>query len=199
MSDSLARSYARPAQPAAPQTPARTHIEIVPTREQRKARPKLVYGVTAVLGIIAIIAAQLVLSVVTSQGAYEIAALQTQQKDAVRDAQMVTEDLDRMKSPQFLAANAQALGMVTNANPVYLQLSDGAVLGQPFGEQGVGASGASALVPNSLLAGVPLVTEQAPPAAAETETVSATPTAPVAPVATPELALQDGIPAPATH
>ncbi len=208
MSDNLARSYARPMHPAAPQrsaeVPARTHIEIVPSREQRKARPKLAYGITAVLGIIAIIAAQLVLSVVTSQGAYEIAALQTQQKEASRDAQMVTEDLDRLKSPQFLAANAQALGMVTNANPAYLQLSDGAVLGQPFGEQGVGAAGASALVPNALLAGVPLVTEQAPPAAAppaaaQITAVSATPTAVAPPVADPELALQNGIPAPATH
>lgn len=207
MSDNLARSYAqqaRPAHPAAPQrgteAPARPHIEIVPTREQRKARPKLAYGITAVLGIVAIVAAQLVLSVVTSQGAYEIAALQTQQKEATRDAQAVTEDLDRMKSPQFLAANAQALGMVTNANPVYLQLSNGAVVGQPFGEQGVGAAGASSLVPNSLLAGVPLVTEQAPPAAAaETEAKSATPTPPAPAPATPELALQNGIPAPATH
>ena len=36
-----------------------------------------------------------------------------------------------MQSPQYLAANAEALGMVPNANPVYLRLSDGAVLGQP--------------------------------------------------------------------
>ncbi|MET1018516.1 MAG: hypothetical protein ABWX62_00885, partial [Microterricola sp.] len=168
MSDNLARNsehYARPAHPAAAPTP-RSHIEIVPSREQRKARPKLAYGLTAVLGIIAIIAAQLVLSVVTSQGAYDIAALQLQQKEATRDAQILTEDLDRMKSPQFLAANAQALGMVTNANPAYLQLSNGAVLGQPFGEQGTSATGASALVPNALLSGVPLVTEQTPDAAA---------------------------------
>ncbi|SDS89772.1 hypothetical protein [Microterricola viridarii] len=200
MSDNLARNYARPSHPAAPQRATeapRPHIEIVPSREQRKARPKLAYGITAVLGIIAIIAAQLVLSVVTSQGAYEIAALQTQQKEATRDAQAITEDLDRLKSPQFLAANAQALGMVTNANPAYLRLSDGAVLGQPFGEQGVGASGASSLVPNALLAGVPLVTEQAPPA--ESEAKSATPTPPAAPQAPAELPLQNGIPAPATH
>ncbi|KQW05463.1 hypothetical protein ASC66_10675 [Leifsonia sp. Root4] len=215
MSDNLARTsahYARPAHPAAPSAPTRTHIEIVPSREQRKARPKLAYGLTAVLGIIAIIAAQLVLSVVTSQGAYDIAALQLQQKEATRDAQILTEDLDRMKSPQFLAANAQALGMVTNANPAYLQLSDGAVLGQPFGEQGTSATGASALVPNALLSGVPLVTEQAPDAAAAeapalkapvlvagNESDSATPSAPVTPQNTPELPLQNGIPAPSTH
>jgi hypothetical protein len=214
MSDNLARSsvsYARPSHPAAPSAPTRTHIEIVPSREQRKARPKLAYGLTAVLGIIAIIAAQLVLSIVTSQGAYDIAALQLQQKEATRDAQILTEDLDRMKSPQFLAANAQALGMVTNANPAYLQLSDGAVLGQPFGEQGTSAAGASALVPNALLNGVPLVTEQAPAAAAEApaltapviaaqdESDSATPTPPVTPQNSPELPLQNGIPAPSTH
>lgn len=209
MNDNLARSVALPVErPSQP----RPHIEIVPSREQRKARPQLAYGLTAVLGIVAIIAAQLILSVVISQGAYDIAQLQADQKDLGRDAQIVTEDLDRIKSPQYLAANAQALGMVTNANPAYLRLSDGAVLGQPFGEQGVGVSGASALVPNALLGGVPLVTQQAPDAAAaagpvllapvisaEHEAVSGAPTAPLAPVQAPELPLQGGIPAPSTH
>lgn len=209
MNDNLARSIALPLE--RPGT-ARPHIEIVPSREQRKARPRLAYGLTAVIGIVAIIAAQLILSVLISQGAYDIAQLQSDQKDLGRDAQIVVEDLDRVKSPQFLASNAQALGMVTNANPAYLRLSDGAVLGQPFGEQGVGVSGASALVPNSLLGGVPLVTDQVPDAAAGggpvlsapviavgNEAVSGTPTAPVAPVQTPELPLQGGIPAPSTH
>lgn len=209
MNDNLARTVALPLERPAITRP---HIEIVPSREQRKARPQLAYGLTAVLGIVAIIAAQLILSVVISQGAYDIAQLQTDQKELGRDAQIVVEDLDRVKSPQFLAANAQALGMVTNANPAYLRLSDGAVLGQPFGEQGVGVSGASALVPNALLSGVPLVTEQVPDAAAASapvltapviaahdEAVSGTPTAPVAPVQSPELPLQGGIPAPSTH
>ena len=139
-----ARLQGRPAHPlVAPAPSARPHIEIVPSREQRKARPKLAYGLTAVLGIIGIISAQLVLSVLISQGAYDLSELTTAKKELGRDAQIVAEDLDRVKSPQFLAANAQALGMVTNANPAYLRLSDGAVLGQPFGEQGVGVSGAS--------------------------------------------------------
>lgn len=202
MSDNLARTGIPALDPAG--WSPRPHIEIVPSREQRKSRPKLAYGVTAVLGIVGIVAAQLVLSVVISQGAYEISDLKAAQKELGRDAQSVTEDLDRVKSPQFLAANAQALGMVTNANPAYLRLSDGAVLGQPFGEQGVGVSGASALVPNALLGGVPLVTEQpqeaaVPAAPAAVEQTAATPPAPAAPPAAPEPALQGGIPSPATH
>ena len=34
-----------------------------------------------------------------------------------------------LDSPQNLAANAEGLGMVSNGNPVFLRLSDGAVLG----------------------------------------------------------------------
>ncbi len=211
--DNATRWNARPAYPAPLATPPRPHIEIVPSREQRKARPKLAYGLTAVLGIVAIIAAQLVLSVLISQGAYDLSALTTQKKELGRDAQVVAEDLDRVKSPQYLAANAQALGMVTNANPAYIRLSDGAVQGQPFGEQGVGVAGASELVPNALLAGVPLVTQQpaadaaasagpvlsAPVISVNGEPNSATPSEPVAATANAELPLQGGIPSPATH
>ena len=64
-----------------------------------------------------------------------------------------------MQSPQYLAANAEALGMVPNANPVYLRLSDGAVLGEPSAADG-GARSTAPLVPNALIDGVPLVTEQ---------------------------------------
>ena len=64
-----------------------------------------------------------------------------------------------MESPQYLAVNAEALGMVPNADPVYLRLSDGAVLGEPTAAPG-GAGHPRPLVPNALIDGVPLVTEQ---------------------------------------
>ena len=47
--------------------------------------------------------------------------------------------------------------MVPNADPVYLRLSDGAVLGVPTAADG-GAVASGPLVPNSLIDGVPLVT-----------------------------------------
>ena len=78
-----------------------------------------------------IVVAQMLLSIAVTQGAYEVDAYQIAQAKLARQEQQLREDLDRVQSPQYLAANAEALGMVPNANPVYLRLSDGGVLGQP--------------------------------------------------------------------
>jgi hypothetical protein len=101
------------------------------TEAGRRTKPRLVYAIIAVGGIAVIVAAQLLLSIAVAQGAYEIDSYQVQQASLAREEQKLSEDLDRVQSPQFLAANAEALGMVPNANPVYLRLSDGAVLGEP--------------------------------------------------------------------
>jgi hypothetical protein len=112
-------------------------------------------------GIGVILLAQLMLSIVLADGAYQISSLQNQKHDAVLLQHSLSETLDLYNSPQHLAANAEALGMVTSSNPAYLRLSDGAVLGAPSSAP-VGAGGAADLVPNALLAGRPLVTQLTP-------------------------------------
>ncbi|MBK5239069.1 MAG: hypothetical protein JJE28_08195, partial [Actinomycetales bacterium] len=111
-----------------------------------------------------------------------------------------------LASPQNLAANAEALGMVNNNTPVYLRLSDGAVLGSPeAASAGAGVIGGGTLVANSLLSNVPLVTT----VAAEAAATAASQTAPGATgagasVPTPVVAvgpvpLQNGLPGMSTH
>lgn len=191
MSDSLAYSIAG-AYPAPASAPAsRPHIEVVPTRDQRRARPRLFYAIVACSGVAAIFIVKLLLSVAVSQGAYEVAALQSDSSDLTRQVQAASEDLARATSPQYLAANAEALGMVTNPHPAYLRLSDHAVLGAPQSAEGASVlGGAESYVPNALLAGVPLVTDlsasAAPaPAAASAATETATPPAPPTALPTP--------------
>ncbi|GAB3606679.1 hypothetical protein GCM10027413_20880 [Conyzicola nivalis] len=138
------------------------HIEIVSSRAQRRARPRAVYAVVAVAGLFVLFIAQLLLSIVVSDGAYRIAALQTSQRDLGREQQALSEQLDMLSSPQNLATQAESLGMVlSNTNPVFLRLADGAILGTAAaadaGESVITGS-AGSLVPNSLLGGVPLVT-----------------------------------------
>jgi len=138
------------------------HIEIVSSREQRRARPRAAYAIVAVAGLFVLFIAQLLLSIVVSDGAYRIAALQTSQRDLGREQQALSEQLDMLSSPQNLATQAESLGMVlSTTNPVFLRLADGAILGTAAaadaGETVITGSAAS-LVPNSLLAGVPLVT-----------------------------------------
>jgi hypothetical protein len=139
---------------------------------------------------------QLLLSIAMTQGAYEMDAQLLRQAELQREQQKLSDDLDRLESPQFLAANAEALGMVPNVNPVYLRLSDGAVVGDPTAAAGATASSAS-LVPNALIDGVPLVTEQDAEETAKGGSGKPATPADGTPAAPP--AITGGLPTPATH
>lgn len=150
---STAYAYAEPQQ--APRRDARPrHIEIVTTRAQRRSRPRSFYAVVAVTSVFALLIAQLLLSILLSDGAYQIAALQGEQKQLARTEQALNESLDLLASPQSLALRAESLGMVLDTNaPVLLRLSDGLVSGIPTPAAGaagaIGADGAQ--VANALL------------------------------------------------
>ncbi|KQQ01478.1 MULTISPECIES: hypothetical protein [unclassified Rathayibacter] len=180
----IAIEQARPARPGAPTE--RPRIEAVPDAA-KSPRPKLVYGIVAVAGLFAIIVVQLLVSVGLSQGAYQISALQTEQKTLTRSNAEKQDAVDTLSSPQNLATAAQGLGMVANTAPVYLRLSDGAVLGDPASaaasEVGTAAT-ASTLVPNALI--------QPPAASADASASSAA-------SATSAVPLQGELPAPITH
>lgn len=122
-------ALARRLEAAPVEQPAPRHIQIVSTRTQRRARPRLVYAIVTVGGLFAVLLAQLLLSIALSDGAYQIASLQTQQRELVRDAETITEQLNVLQSPQNLAVNAVTLGMVSNTSTAFLRLSDGSVLG----------------------------------------------------------------------
>ncbi|BDZ53318.1 hypothetical protein [Agromyces marinus] len=178
-------------------SPAR-RLRPAPEPSARRA-PRLVYAVVALgsIGVIAIV--QLLLSIAMTQGAYELDAQLQRQAQLQREQQKLADDLDRLQSPQFLAANAEALGMVPNTDPVMLRLSNGAVIGDPTAaEAGTGSS--SSLVPNALISGVPLVTERGGEQTAKGEAgkpAEAADGAPAAPAPPP--VVTDGLPTPATH
>jgi len=136
----------------------RLHAVATPARRRR---PRLLYAIVAIAGAVAIGAAQMGLSIVMTQGGYEERALRQEQRALQWEHQSLGEELAGLSSPQYLAANAAALGMVINEAPSYLRLSDGAVMGT-----GTAASWQSAVdaigrgsVANALVADVPLVTE----------------------------------------
>ncbi|MDR6198689.1 hypothetical protein QE374_000598 [Microbacterium sp. SORGH_AS428] len=185
-----------------PETGPRTERTLRPVEAPaRRRRPRLVYGIIAVAGALAIAGAQMVLSVLSTQSSFELASLTQQQRDLTVQKQILYDQVAGLSSPQYLAANAAALGMVINESPSYLRLSDGAVLGAQ--QASVYTSTIDPLgrgaVSNALITQTPLVTApdatingvQAPPAA-ETETGTG------ADPATPP-ALTDGLPTPATH
>ncbi|MBW9094041.1 hypothetical protein JNB62_10135 [Microbacterium jejuense] len=126
----------------------------------RRRRPKLLYGIVAVAGAFLIAAAQMSLSLMTTQGTYELSTLSQQQRDLTYQKQILYDDVAGLSSPQYLAANAAALGMVINEAPSYLRLSDGAILGPS--EVAMGSSSVDAIgrgsVANALITDTPLVT-----------------------------------------
>lgn len=207
MSTNLA--YAQP-QPLPTPGQRPSHIEIVTTRAQRKARPKVLYAVVTIASIFVILAAQLLLSIVVTQGAYQIDSLQDQQKLLNRTEQSLLESLSLQSSSQNLAAQAAGFGMIPNATPYSLNISDGSVFRLPGSADPTGCGGTCDLVSNTLLTGVPLVSAEAAAAAkaeaAATTTAAAAATAGATtadtataqPAAAPEVA-NNAIPAPVTR
>ncbi|MCR2763428.1 hypothetical protein NQ152_07875 [Microbacterium sp. zg.B48] len=165
----------------------------------RRRRPKLIYGVVALVGALTIGAAQMGLSILTMQSSYELSALTQESRELTWKKQILYDEVAGLGSPQYLAANASALGMVINESPSYLRLSDGALLGA--GQVSLGTSSVDAIgraaVPNALITDTPLVT--APDA-----TIEGAPVAPEVVVTDDGVSntpppLTDGLPTPSTH
>lgn len=184
--------FAPSARPVETQTPRLRPVEQTAARR----RPRLAYGIVAVLGAAAIVAAQMVVSILTTQDTYAISALTSQQRQLTWDRQILYDEVAGLSSPQYLAANASALGMVISEAPTFLRLSDGALVGasQAAGWQssidavGRGAV-ANALIPQTPLVTAPAATIEGTPVEVTDETGQS--------VIPP--ALTDGLPTPTTR
>ena len=164
-----------------------------------KRRPKLIYGVVALAGALTIGAAQMALSILTTQSSYELSTLSQEASQLTWQKQILYDDVAGLSSPQYLAANASALGMVIAESPSYLRLSDGALLGA--GQAALGASSVDAIgraaVPNALITETPLVT--APKATIEGAPVVTDVAVADGGVANTPPPIADGLPTPSTH
>lgn len=149
----LATAVARPIARARRQEEERPHLEIAASRAQRRARPRVVYALAVIAGIGVILVAQLLMSIVTADGAYQISALQTKQKNLAQERKALNEKLEVLGSTQNLTQNAEALGMVASGNPVFLDVSTGRVSGTATADGGSLVGGTGNLIGNSLLTG----------------------------------------------
>jgi hypothetical protein len=185
---------ALPAQPGRKKAP---YIEAVP-KDARRARPKTAYALVTVGGVLVVVIAQLLLGVGLSQGAYEISSLQASERSLGLQLQTVSNDVKEISSPQYLAANAESLGMVINGTPAYLRLSDGSVTGNATAattDTPVPLISSNA-IPNSLIAGDPLAVA---PDATVGDPDAPAEGAPTDEAAPPTVSLENGLPSPSTH
>jgi hypothetical protein len=63
---------------------------------------------------------------------YELADLKREKRELDTTSQILSEEVSSLASNQNLLNTASRLGMVPNTNPVFLRLTDQAVLGQPL-------------------------------------------------------------------
>ena len=180
------------------QTSPRRSLRVVDAPARRR-RPKLMYGIVAVFGAVAIGTAQMTLSIMATQSSYELSSLVGEQRDLTYQKQILYDDVAGLSSPQYLAANAASLGMVIDESPNYLRLSDGALLGA--GQMSYGRSSVDAInrgtVPNALITDTPLVTD--PDATIEGVPVEALVVIGPDGVANTPPPITDGLPTPSTH
>jgi len=153
----------------------RRHLRPVDAPARRR-RPQTVYGLTAIIGVVLIVAAQLFFSIASTQTTHHIVNLTEQQRALTIEAQALFDQVAGLSSPQYLAANATSAGMISAGSPVFLRLSDAAVLGTASAESTstIDAKGRAA-VGNDLIKNTPLVMDP-----------SATITGQTAPVTAPE-------------
>ena len=112
--------------------PRASRLQVVP-RVQRARGSHFVLLVAGMLvtGLIGL----LLLNLSMQKGAFELAGLQEQTSVLRTSEQALAFELERSQSTEQLVLRAKAEGMVPNANPVFLDLSDGTILGTPVPAQ----------------------------------------------------------------
>ena len=99
--------------------------------DARALRPKAALLLVPTIGIAAVLVLQLMLSNALAGGAHQLRDLKNESEQLNTDVQILSEEVDSLSSQQNLADAARQLGMVSNANPVFLNLETDRVYGQP--------------------------------------------------------------------
>jgi len=171
------------------------HIEIVSTRGQKRARPRVVYALIAVAGLFVILMAQLLLSIWLSNGAYQISGLEQTQRDLARNQQALAESLNVLQSPQNLGGRAAALGMVVNTGSQgFLSLAGGVTRAPtPAPADSTVSADVAKFTPNAL------ITPDISAIGAGSNGAPGTPTPPGSVASTAETPATTTLPSPITH
>jgi sensor c-di-GMP phosphodiesterase-like protein len=103
------------------------------------------------IGVLGIAIFNLLLSIASSTSVYELSKLQQEKRELTTTAQILGEQVDSLSSQQNLANAAESLGMISNANPVFLKLEGQKVYGQPQAALNTSGRAMKNMVPNSQL------------------------------------------------
>jgi cell division protein FtsB len=99
-----------------------------PVRSRARKAPFVVVVLTVLgSGLVGLI----LMSTVLQAQSFEAARLDREATALETRQQAIAREVERLQSPANVASRAIAIGMVPNANPAFLRLSDGKILGKP--------------------------------------------------------------------
>jgi cell division protein FtsL len=136
---------------AARQLPARSSLRSINLSGLANSSSSRVVVLTITVGAVAIAIFQLLLHIATSSSVYELSHLQTEKRELTTTTQILGQQVDSLASQQNLANAAEKLGMISNANPVFLRLEDQKVFGKPKAALTADGRVSRNLVPNSAM------------------------------------------------
>ena len=107
----------------------RARLTVVPRRAGRAPRVPFVVLVSVLLvgGVVGL----LLFNTSMQQSSFTATALEERAQILAAQEQSLEMELETLRDPQRVALEARAIGMVPPANPAFLRLSDGQVLGTP--------------------------------------------------------------------
>jgi hypothetical protein len=113
--------------PQKPQARSRALRLVAPVSSRARRAPFVVVVLTLLgAGLVGLI----LISTVLQAQSFEAARL-SEQADALQTQQQaLSREVDRMQSPSSIAQRALQLGMVPSANPIFLRITDGEVIGK---------------------------------------------------------------------
>jgi len=153
------------------------HLKALPSPRSHAPRAPflMVMGVLLAAGLLGL----LLLNTTLAQGAFVAHDLQAQTTALADQEQALVQKVAEQESPTVLERRARAIGMVPSSTPVFLRLSDGAVLGVPVPAKAA-PKPKVALAPKTSAVATAASNAQAPtaattkPAARSTEPIAAT-------------------------
>ncbi len=110
----------------------RARLTVVPSRRLAHTQAaRTPFAVLVITMLAAGVVGLLMFNTNMQQASFKATALQNQVNELTAQEQSLDMELDRLRDPQRLATTAKRLGMVAPAQPAFVRLSDGQVLGQP--------------------------------------------------------------------
>ena len=110
----------------------RARLTVVPQRSLgRTQAARTPFAVVVIAMLVAGVIGLLTFNTNMQQASFKATALQNQATALGAEEQSLTMELDELRQPQRLAVAAKKLGMVAPAQPAFVRLSDGRVLGTP--------------------------------------------------------------------